>query len=48
LTLDRHDFIDLLGAEFYGLPILTPGDFLQQQRQAGKLWPVVLIKKWLP
>jgi len=37
LTLDRHDFIDLLGAEFYGLPILTPGDFLQQQRQAGKL-----------
>lgn len=28
LTLDRGDFGDLLGEAFYGLLILTPGDFL--------------------
>lgn len=28
LTLDRSDFATLLGRDFYGLPIHTPGDFL--------------------
>jgi predicted nucleic acid-binding protein len=37
LTLDRHDFANLLGASFYGLAILKPGDFLQRERAAGRL-----------
>jgi len=37
LTLDRGDFGDVLGGEFYGLPILKPGDFLQRERAAGRL-----------
>lgn len=37
LTLDRRDFADLLGGEFYGLPILKPGDFLKRERAAGRL-----------
>jgi len=37
LTLDRRDFGNLLGGEFYGLPILKPGDFLQRERAAGRL-----------
>ena len=37
LTLDRHDFADLLGTSFYGLAILRPGDFLQRERTAGRL-----------
>ena len=37
LTLDRHDFHGLIGQQFYSLPILTPGDFLKQQRRLGKL-----------
>jgi len=37
LTLDRADFADLLGAQFYGLPILKPGDLLQRERAAGRL-----------
>ena len=28
LTLDRGDFGALMGSGFYGLDILTPGDFL--------------------
>jgi predicted nucleic acid-binding protein len=32
LTLDRRDFADLLGKEFYGLPILRPGEFLERER----------------
>lgn len=37
LTLDRADFGPMLGKEFYGLSILTPGMFLEQQRAAGRL-----------
>jgi hypothetical protein len=37
LTLDRHDFANLLGTSFYGLAILKPGDFLQRERAAGRL-----------
>jgi hypothetical protein len=33
LTLDRHDFGPLIGKTFYGLPILTPGMFLESLRQ---------------
>ena len=29
LTLDRADFQDRLGPTLYGLPLLTPGDWLQ-------------------
>ena len=32
LTLDRRDFSGLLGAQFYGLPVLTPGAFLERER----------------
>lgn len=37
LTLDRRDFGDLLGGSFYGLAILTPGDFLKRERAMGRL-----------
>jgi hypothetical protein len=37
LTLDRADFRELIGREFYGLPVLTPGMFLEQERRAGRL-----------
>ena len=37
LTLDRGDFETLLGTEFYGMPILTPGNFLVRERAAGRL-----------
>lgn len=37
LTLDRGDFERLLGNEFYGLAILTPGSFLFRERAAGRL-----------
>ena len=37
LTLDRGDFETLLGSEFYGLAILTPGNFLMRERTAGRL-----------
>ena len=37
LTLDRGDFETLLGHEFYGMPILTPGNFLMRERAAGRL-----------
>jgi hypothetical protein len=30
LTLDRADFGSLLGTEFYGLAVLTPGAFLER------------------
>ena len=39
LTLDRRDFVDLLGTSFYGLAILKPGDFLQRERAAGRQSP---------
>ena len=37
LTLDRGDFETLLGREFYGLPILAPGNFLMRERAAERL-----------
>jgi hypothetical protein len=37
LTLDRDDFGKLLGGTFYGLPLLTPGDFLERERAATRL-----------
>lgn len=39
LTLDRGDFIDLLGQSFFDLPVLKPGDFLRREREAGRLKP---------
>jgi len=37
LTLDREDFGELLGQSFYGLAVLTPGRYLEQERTAGRL-----------
>lgn len=37
LTLDRADFGALVGNNFYGLPILTPGMFLERERTLGRL-----------
>ena len=37
LTLDRNDFGHLLGGTFYSLPVLTPGQFLEAERTAGRL-----------
>jgi predicted nucleic acid-binding protein len=37
LTLDRGDFGALLGDTFYGLAILTPGTFLEREREASRL-----------
>jgi hypothetical protein len=37
LTLDRGDFGKLIGTSFYGLAVLPPGVFLEQERAAGRL-----------
>lgn len=37
LTLDQGDFGALMGTGFYGLKVLTPGDFLKRERAAGRL-----------
>jgi hypothetical protein len=37
LTLDRGDFASVMGTNFYGLEVLTPGDFLERERAAGRL-----------
>jgi predicted nucleic acid-binding protein len=37
LTLDRHDFRELLGRSVYGLQVLTPGGFLRLERNRGRL-----------
>ena len=37
LTLDRRDFQSLLGESVYDLRVLTPGDFLDTERKAGRL-----------
>lgn len=37
LTLDRGDFQTLLGSSVYGMPVLTPGAFLERERGAGRL-----------
>jgi len=35
LTLDRADFHDRLGNQFFGIDIRTPGEWLMAQRSAG-------------
>lgn len=40
LTLDRRDFGELLGKTIYGLRVLTPGEFLRGEREAGRMNPV--------
>lgn len=35
LTLDRADFHDRLGRQFYGIDIRTPGEWLMEQREKG-------------
>lgn len=37
LTLDRQDFIGLLGHQFYGMPLTAPSDFLESERAEGRL-----------
>ena len=37
LTRDTGDFGQFLGSSFYELLVLTPGDFLQRERRAGRL-----------
>ena len=37
LTLDSKDFGDLLGSEFYGLPVLRPGAFLEREHAMNRL-----------
>jgi predicted nucleic acid-binding protein len=37
LTLDREDFIKVLGSACYGLPILLPSEFLIRERKQGRL-----------
>jgi predicted nucleic acid-binding protein len=37
LTLDRADFHDQLGNQFYGIDIRTPGEWLMEMREAEKI-----------
>jgi hypothetical protein len=37
LTLDRGDFGAVMGTGFYGLLVLTPGNFLEREGAAGRL-----------
>jgi predicted nucleic acid-binding protein len=37
LTLDRADFIGLLGSACYGMPILLPSEFFIREREAGRI-----------
>jgi predicted nucleic acid-binding protein len=37
LTLDKRDFADVLGGSFYGIRVLLPYKFLEQEREAGRL-----------
>ena len=37
LTLDREDFMGVLGSACYWLPILVPADFLKRERESGRL-----------
>lgn len=37
LTLDRADFHDRLGTQFYGIDIRTPGEWLMEMREIDKL-----------
>jgi predicted nucleic acid-binding protein len=37
ITLDRGDFTILLGESFYGLAVLSPGQWFERERAAGRL-----------
>jgi len=37
LTIDRGDFGDLMGGKFYDLPISKPRDFLNHERDLGRI-----------
>jgi len=37
LTLDRADFVAMIGGTFYGLSIVPPATALHAQREAGRL-----------
>ena len=37
LTLDRADFIGLLGSACYGMPILLPSEFFIRERAADRI-----------
>ena len=37
LTLDRADFHERLGCQFYGIDIRTPGEWLMEMREAGEI-----------
>lgn len=37
LTRDTGDFAEIMGRPFYELLVLTPGHFLERERQAGRL-----------
>lgn len=37
LTLDQADFGSMLGKSFYGLRVLRPGVYLEEERAAGRL-----------
>jgi predicted nucleic acid-binding protein len=37
LTLDRADFVNLLGSACYGMPIMLPSEFLSRERAAGRI-----------
>lgn len=37
LTLDRVDFADVLGGQFYGLHVRLPHEFIAQERAAGRM-----------
>ena len=37
LTLDSKDFGELLGGDFYELPVLRPGAFLERERAMNRL-----------
>ena len=37
LTLDGADFGGVMGAGFYGLPVMKPGEFLRRKRAEARL-----------
>lgn len=37
ITLDRNDFAEFLGGEFYGLRVRLPFNFLEEERVEGRL-----------
>ena len=40
LTLDRRESGELIDKTIYGLQVLTPGEFLRIEREAGRLRPI--------